>query len=128
MKKTYCRKILPAMLLACLLLLTACSEETEEPQAPQPDFITLLDGETLVADREGGDVMLRFLTNKEWTIELPVTQEHFNGVLEQRSGPAGEVSVSFAALPNTRGAARSTTLRIKAGRASADVKVTQNAV
>lgn len=128
MKKTYCRKILPAMLLACLLLLTACSEEAEEPQTPQPDFITLIDGETLVADREGGDVMLRFQTNKEWTIELPVTQEHFNGVLEQRSGPAGEVSVAFAALPNTKGAARSTTLRIKAGRASADVKVTQNAV
>jgi hypothetical protein len=123
------KHILMIAAVVVAVLTSACSsKETDEPEAPQPDAIILLDGATLEVGQEGGTVMLRFNANKDWTIEIPQTQEHFNGVLEQRAGAAGEVSVPFTALPNTKGTARSTTMRITAGRATAEITVNQSPV
>lgn len=116
------------VMVAALMAAASCSDATEDAPAPQPDFVTLMDGPTLTAPAEGGDVMLRFSTNKDWSIVLPTTQEHFNGVLEQRAGQPGDVCVPFTALPNTKGKPRSTTLRITAGRATSEVTVMQDNV
>lgn len=105
-----------------------CSDNAEEPAAPQPDAVALADGATVTASPEGGEVALRFTANKEWSIEIPEVREHFNGVLELRQGAPGEMCVPFTALPNMTGKTRSTTLRITAGRASAEVRVMQEPV
>lgn len=110
------------------LIFCCCSKEKEEPEPPKPDNVILTDGETLHVASEGGDVMLRFVSNKPWKIDIPATSEHFNGVLETREGEAGEVSIPFSALPNTSDLARSTTLRITAGRAEAEITVKQDPV
>ncbi|MDE7438612.1 MAG: hypothetical protein K2M93_09030 [Muribaculaceae bacterium] len=123
----FLRFFLPIFLSIPLTFLS-CSKAEEEPEPPKPDFITLLDGETLTANADGGEVLLRFTTNKDWSIEIPNTSEHFYGVLETRAGEAGEVKIPYTTLPNTTGKERSTTLRITAGRAKAEVKVVQEAV
>ena len=66
-----------AMLLA--LVAAGCSDDAEEPAAPQPDAVALADGATVTASPEGGEVALRFTANKEWNIEIP---EHFDRLLE----------------------------------------------
>lgn len=111
-----------------LSLSISCSKQHEEPDPPKADFITLMDGETLMADAQGGEVKIRFTTNQNWTIEIPRTSEHFYGVLENRSGDSGEISIPYTTLPNTGDKSRSTTLRIIAGRATAEVTVVQEAV
>lgn len=125
---TSLRNFILIISLFVTVIFISCSKEGEEPEAPKPDFITLLDGETITASAEGGEVMLRFNTNKEWSIEIPNTSEHFYGVLENRSGEAGEICIPYTTLPNTTGKERSTTLRITAGRATAEVTVVQSAV
>ncbi|MCM1050724.1 MAG: hypothetical protein NC349_02070 [Paenibacillus sp.] len=83
-------------------LLGSCSDKAETvPEAPQPDFVTLKDTGPLTASSEGGIVMIQFSTNKDWKIEIPTTSEHFNGVLEHRSGSPGEISIPYSALPTT---------------------------
>lgn len=123
------KKVLAPALSALTLLICACSSESAgEPEAPKPDEVVLTGGYTIEAPQEGGTVMLRFSTTKDWAIEIPRVQEHYNGVLEVRRGAAGEMAVPFTARPNTTGEARSTTLRITSGRASAEITVEQGAV
>lgn len=117
-----------SVFLIILFQSVSCSKKEDEPEIPQPDFITLLDGENLKVKAEGGVVLLRFSTNKDWLIDIPNTSEHFYGVLENRSGESGEISVPYITLPNTTGKERSTILRITAGRATASVTVVQEAV
>lgn len=123
-------RLIPYLLMLIpTLLLGSCSDNAEkEPEAPQPDFVTILDAGPLSALPEGGIVMIQFSTNKDWKIEIPATSEHFNGVLEHRYGTPGEISIPYSALPNTGQTARSTTLRITAGRASAEITVNQDMV
>lgn len=116
------------VVLLMVLIPAGCSDNAEEPAAPQPDAVALADGATVTASPEGGEVALRFTANRDWSIEIPEVREHFNGVLEQRSGSAGEMEIPFTALPNTTDKPRSTTLRITAGRASAEVTVMQEPV
>ncbi len=108
-----------------VVLAASCSNDAEEPAPPQADYVKPTGGEVLAALPEGDVVMLRFSTNKDWTIEQPVVQQHFNGVLEQRTGPAGDAEVPFVVVPNTTGATRTTLMRITAGRAQAEITVEQ---
>ncbi len=128
-RKTSHRLPLFIILLAALLSVS-CSNSGEEPEPEpvKPDFVTLRDGATLAVPAEGGEVLLRFSTNKAWSVEIPQTSQHFNGVLEIRSGEAGEMAIPYTVLPNTTAKPRSTTFRITAGRASAELIVTQDAV
>ncbi len=105
--------------------ITSCSKNENEPEPIKPDYITLQDDETLSASAEGGEVLIRFSTNKDWSIEIPQTSEHFNGVLEIRSGEGGDITLPYTALPNTSDKPRSTTFRITAGRATTEVTVNQ---
>ncbi len=116
--------------VVCLLSLTgACTDPAnDEPDAPEADFVTPSTGQNLEAPAEGGVVMITFSTNREWTIEISESNEQLNGVLQNRNGAAGSVTVAFTALPNIGSSMRSTTLKITAGRASASVTVTQPAV
>lgn len=116
------------LIILISFILVSCSSGEQEPEPPRPDFITLLDGEVLKTSAEGGEVLIRFTTNKDWSIEIPQTSEHFNGVLEIRSGESGEVSIPYTALPNTTDKPRSTKMLITAGRATAEVTVTQEPI
>ncbi|MDE7141895.1 MAG: hypothetical protein K2O33_03260, partial [Muribaculaceae bacterium] len=112
-------------LVAALVLAAGCDEQAEEaPKPKEPDYVTL-EHETLQALPEGGAVAIRFQTNAAWKIELPNTTEHFYGMPHDREGDAGRVATSYTMCPNTTGKPRSTTLRIIAGRAAAELVVTQ---
>lgn len=118
------RLFLPLFLFAS----AACSDNgAEEPKPKEPDSVVVASA-SLTALPEGGAVEISFTANVDWRIEVPNTTEHFYGQVCERSGGPGKVAVSYVALPNTKGAARSTTLRITAGRASAEVVVAQEAV
>jgi len=107
------------------MAIISCADDAEKYEAPQPDFITLAEGSALTASPEGGDVCIRFNCNKEWSVDIPNTSEHFYGVIQNRKGPAGENSLIYTTLPNTGMTSRSTTIRIISGRAEVIVTVNQ---
>ncbi len=106
----------------------ACDDGAEEaPKPKEPDYVTVADA-MLTALPEGGAVEMSFTTNADWEITVPNVSEHFYGQIVTRSGKAGKNKVQFVALPNTKGKDRSTTMKITAGRASAEIVVAQQAV
>ncbi len=110
---------------ALLLFAVSCADDAEEvPKPKEPDAVSVETPE-LTALPEGGEVVIVFNANTDWTMEVPNTNEHFQGQITERSGKAGAMRVGYVALPNTSGAARSTTIKITAGRASATVVVRQ---
>ena len=115
-------------MLPLLFAAAACSEKGEdEPKPKEPDSVVVASAE-LTARPEGGAVEVAFTANADWTVTQPNTAEHFYGQICDRSGSAGKTKFSYVALPNTTGKPRSTTLRITAGRASAEVVVAQQPV
>lgn len=118
------------LLLLLLLVCCACSSKGEdEPPVPQPDFVEL-DAEVYTAGPTGGDVVVRIRSNKPWTLSFDdkVPNPLAFGVIQTRTGDAGEGEAVFTAYPNTGTALRSVDFKITAGRASASFRIVQDVV
>lgn len=115
--------------VAVLSVTVACSSRQEEPELPRPDFIEFKDDVlTMTAPPTGGDMVLEFTTNKDWTLEMLVNNGYGNGIPDRHSGEAGENRVVFTAMPNTGMTERTTDIRITAGRASEQIQIRQEVV
>ncbi|MDE7408249.1 MAG: hypothetical protein K2M76_07495, partial [Muribaculaceae bacterium] len=77
---------------------------------------------------DGGDVVIRFSTNKEWSAELGKYSNAWAGIPQQLTGAAGTCEIGFTANPNIGQSSRTTTLIITAGRASVEIAITQDPV
>lgn len=114
-----------------LLLLCGCSAFTPEaeptPEPPEPDVVELVEGTlpTLQAKAEGEPIRIRFNASKEWEMAIPDSRHWGNGHASLYKGAKGLNEVIFTALPNSTASERQTTLKITAGKASAEVTVVQ---
>jgi len=106
------------------VIAVACRRD--EPEPPEPESDSAVFAKTsLSAPYDGGEVRLLFTTNCPWTLEIPAERENLNGHLHARSGEAGDCEVLFTAFPNVGEDVRSTTFRLSAGRAVAEITLTQ---
>lgn len=123
------RSIIAIFILAAGLCLSGCKSHEDEPPVPEADYVKV-DGDvtSFTAAPEGGDVMIRFTTNKEWSVELGKYSNAWAGIPQQSAGDAGENVITFTANPNTGMTSRSNTFIITAGRASVEITVKQDAV
>ncbi len=120
-------RLFPFFILLAVSL-AACSDDAEEaPKPKEPDAVTIANT-SFTALPEGGTVEIPFTANTDWSMEVPNTSEHFNGLICERKGRAGKIIAKYVARPNTKGTSRTTTIKITAGRASAEVVVRQEPV
>lgn len=113
------------VVLSVILPISGCSNE-EEP-APQPIVDTIEIAQTEIAvDAAGGEAILRFSANKDWTIRYDDDRQAVYGVLQSENGEAStSCNVTFTMHANTSAASRYARFIIDAGRAKAEVTVTQ---
>lgn len=122
------RKLFLALQLAVVIALASCSEKSEEPQLPEPDSVTLISATDVTVPAEGGDIVVSFTANKDWSIGKQQGNGLSYGEILQKSGMAGQADVTFTALPNMTGKVRTTILTISAGRAATEVRISQEPV
>jgi len=123
----YIRYILPLLAVAAIGL-GGCTEAEDAPVLPEIDAVELAATELCIGG-QGGDVVLRFNANRDWTITYVDDRTATYGLLQTREGGAGTgCEAIYTAFPNTGKAARDVTFRISAGRASAEITVRQDAL
>ncbi len=113
-------------LLLVLVLCCACTPDKEdEPPVPEADFVEL-DADSFTVAPEGGDVVVKIKSNKDWVISYDNNTDPFrNGVLQNEKGEAGESEAVFTAFANTN-VSRILYFKVTAGRASATFKIVQD--
>ncbi len=125
---TIYRKLFLVLQLAVAFAFISCSEKTDEPQLPEPDSVTLISGTDMTVPAGGGDIIVSFTANKDWSISKQQGNGLSYGEIMQKSGKPGRVDVIFKALPNMTDKARVTTLTISAGRAASELRICQEPV
>lgn len=117
-----------ALILLTAIWFAGCTQKADEPPAPEPDTAFFHD-ENLMAPPDGGDIKIRFRTNKPWKLDFISYKESLNGQLHAREGDAGDAEVIYTAFPNTGADTKSTTFRLTAGRAApTEITITQEAI
>lgn len=108
------------------LLAVSCSPEAEDsPAPPEPDTVTPV-AETLSIEASGGDAVISFRANKDWTIRYADDRRAVYGKLQLEKGEAGDnCRVVYTMHANTSADSRDVTFVITAGRASVQVTVSQ---
>ncbi len=108
------------------LIAAACSPQAEDiPEPPEPDTVTPV-SETLTVDAAGGDASICFRANKDWKIAYTDDRKATYGILQTEKGEAADdCRVTFTMYANTAAESRDVTFVITAGRASAEVTVSQ---
>lgn len=110
-------------------LLVGCQNNGEdEPPVREPDYVKMLnDTSTFGTPSEGCDLTIRFITNADWTVEHSRYSEGYVASILQEKGGAGENEITVVVAPNVGIDARqrSYSFTIIAGRASAEITITQ---
>lgn len=108
-----------ALFLAIAVAAIACEQE----ETVTPEVNVLSEAASLVIAQEGGDVLIDFEANVEWTAELKQAADWCT--ISPKSGAAGPNKVKVIAVENETNDNRTATVVIKAQTAVAEVVVTQ---
>ncbi len=115
--------------MAIGLLLVGCQNNgDDEFPVREPDYVKIHNGTSaFVTPAEGCDLTIRFITNSDWTVEHSRYSEGSVASLLQEKGGAGENEMTVVVAPNagTDAKQRSYSFTIIAGRASAEITITQ---
>ena len=127
-------KPIPYLYLIGLFLILAlaggCSKGGEDIPTPPPtptppvekDYVTMAK-DSLEATCQGGDIQISFTTNHDWT----ASSNQAWCTLATTSGEKGNVSLKATLAKNTAFEKRMATITLKAGTASQQVIITQEA-
>jgi len=117
------------IMAACGLLLIGCQSNGEdEPPTREPDYVRMEEGlTTFEVSAEGTDLIIRFSTNTDWTVEHDRYNDGFVASILQKRGAAGyhEMTVEVSSNVGVDAKSRSFRFSIRAGLASAEITITQ---
>ncbi len=106
--------------MAIAVAAVACKPE----EAATPSVSVVSTEDTLVIPTEGGEAVITFEANVEWTATLDATSAEW-ATITPANGAAGQATVKVIALENETNDNRVATVTINAQSAKAEVKVTQ---